>query len=123
MRIMGFSQKWPKLKQSEFTTFRFSRRDKRDWEVGEVVQVYFKNRTPQREKLGEAEIVKKELRKIATAYEQYRPTEEEAIADGFANLFEMNTWFRKTYGKRIFEEGINKLTLRWISRVKGDQLG
>ena len=113
MRIISFSKEWDKLNQPEFTTFRFQRKDK-DWYVGEIVQVYFKNRSPQREKLGEAKIISKEMRKIATAYEQYRPTEEEAKADGFDNLFEMNIWFRKIFRDRIFEEPINKLTLRWI---------
>lgn len=114
MRIISFSKKWEKLSQSEFTTFRFTRKDT-DWHIGEVVQVYYKNRTPQREKLFEAEIINKEMRKIATAFEQYRPTEEEAKADGFPNLFEMNTYFRKTYGEaRLFEEPINKLTLKRV---------
>lgn len=113
MRIISFTKKWDKLQKPEFTTFRFARKD-RDWEIGERVQVYFKNRTPQREKLGEAIITNKELRKIATAYEQYRPTEEEAVADGFSSVFEMNTFFRDTHGHRIFEEPINKLTLRYL---------
>jgi len=30
MRILGFSKKWDKLKDPEFTTFRFERKDK-DW--------------------------------------------------------------------------------------------
>jgi len=112
---MSFTKKWDKLNnQPEFTTFRFQRKDK-DWGIGEVVQVYYKSRSPQREKLFEAEIIDKALRKIATAHEQYRPTEEEAIADGFNNLIEMNTYFGVTYGSRIFEEPINKLTLRRVS--------
>ena len=110
MRILSFSKRWQKLSNPVFTTFRFPRRDE-DWQVGEMVQVYYKNRTPQRERLGEAKIINKELRKIATV------TEQEAIADGFANLFEMNTWFRKT--QRIFEEPINKLTLRWVEQSGG----
>ena len=114
MRIIGFSKKWDKLQQPEFTTFRFFRKDK-DWYIGELVQVYYKSRSPKREKLGEAEIISKEMRKIATAFEQYRPTEAEAQADGFDNLFQMNAYFRDTYGSRIFEEPINKLTLRSIA--------
>lgn len=112
MRIISFSEHWPKLKQPEFTTFRFPRKD-RDWYIGEVVQVYFKNRTPQREKLGIAEIINKETCKIGSAYEHFRPTEAEAIVDGFASLIEMNKWFTKVHGDRIFMQPINKLTLRW----------
>ncbi len=101
MRIISFSKRWDKLQQPEFTTFRFPRKD-RDWEEGEVI--------------------KKELRKIATAYEEYRPTETEAKADGFENLFEMNTYFRKSYGEeRIFREPINKLTLRWVVPPLGQE--
>jgi len=115
MRIISFTKKWQKLSNPEFTTFRFPRRD-RDWYIGEVVQLYLRNRTPQREKLGEAEIINKEVRKIATAYEPYRPTEAEAIADGFGSSVEMNVWFRKTYGSRIFEAPVYKLTLRWLNK-------
>lgn len=113
MRIISFSKKWEKLQQKEFTTFRFPRKD-RDWEVGEKVQVFYRNRTPLREKLGMAEITNKEIRKLGTTFEEYRPTESEAIADGFDSLREMNGYFRDTYGRRIFQEPINKLTLRWV---------
>lgn len=120
MRILSFSRKWAKLHlelpiehRPYFTTFRYPRRDK-DWSRHEIVQVYYKTRTPEREKLGVAEITNKELRKIATAYKVYESTEAEAQADGFVNLREMNEWFRKTHGKRIFEEPVNKLTLRWL---------
>jgi hypothetical protein len=113
LRIISFCKRWTKLEQSEFTTFRFPRKD-RDWEVGERVQVYLKNRSPQRENLGEAKIIKKEMRVIATIHTEYLPTEEEAIADGFNSLIEMNEFFRDTYGSRIFGEPINKLTLRWV---------
>lgn len=112
MRIISFSERWHKLNNKEFTTFRFPRKDK-DWVVGEQVQVFFKSRSPHREKLGIAKIIGKEMRKIATAHEKYRPTEAEAQADGFDNLFQMNAYFRDTYGSRIFEEPVNKLTLIW----------
>ena len=117
MRILGFSKKWDKLKQDTFTTFRFPRRD-RDWEIGEQVRIVYKPRSKDREILGVAKIINKELRKIATAYEQYKPTEIEAQADGFDNLFQMNAWFRDTYGSRIFEEPMNKLTLMSLNTDK-----
>ncbi len=56
MRIISFTEMWLKLKSPVFTTFRFPRKDK-DWQVGEIVQVYFKNRSPDRKKLGEVEII------------------------------------------------------------------
>ena len=115
MRILGFSQKWPKLEQEEFTTFRFPRRD-RDWQVGEQVQIVIHPRKKGGgEHLGIAKIIKKELRKIATAHSEYRPTEQEAVEDGFENLKTMNEWFRDTHGSRIFQEPVNKLTLKWLA--------
>ena len=117
MRILGFSKKWDKLKQNTFTTFRYPRGDK-DWAIGEQVQIVFKPRSKDREVLGQAEIINKEIRKIGTAFEQYLPTEEEARADGFSSIIEMNKYFSDTYGRRIFQEPIHKLTLRKSSVIK-----
>lgn len=62
MRILGFSKKWPKLKEPEFTTFRFERKDKPHY-VGEQLQIVIQpRRKGGGEKLGIAEIVKKEPR-------------------------------------------------------------
>ena len=107
MRILSFSKKWDKLQQPEFTTFRFPRKDK-DWFVSEVVQVYFKNRSPNRKKLGEAEIIHKELKKYGA------DTEAEAQADGFISLRDMERWMIKAHGEARTYEPMNKLTLRWI---------
>lgn len=105
MRIIGFSKKWDKLKQPEFTTFRFPRKD-RDWYVGETVQVYFHPRSKDREFLGIAEIIDKVAR--------LEVSEKEAIADGFQSVADMGSWLIKTYGctDRV-KNGMNKLTLRW----------
>jgi len=112
MRIISFSKKWDKLSQPKFTTFRFPRKDK-DWYVGEVVQVFFKSRSPQREKLGEAEIIAKELK--LTSDSATDVTDAEAKADGFNNVRDMETWMRKTYGEVKAWTRMNKLTLRWLS--------
>ena len=112
MRILGFSKEWDKLKQDEFTTFRFSRRD-RDWEVGEVVQVVYKPRSKEREVLGVVEIVSKEARCFAVGT-RHCTTREEAIEDGFSGFQEMRKWLLQTHGKRVDEEWMNKLTLRWV---------
>ena len=109
MRILGFSKKWEKLSQPEFTTFRFPRRD-RDWEIGEVVQVYYKNRTPQREKLGEAEIIQKKLKLTGDATSDI--TDSEAQADGFSDVRDMENWIMKAHGIRAIFRPINKLTLK-----------
>ena len=112
MRIISFSKMWDKLKQPEFTTFRYPRGDK-DWFVGEEVQVFYKNRSPNREKLGEAVIVSK-ISKITGRLET-DVTDADAIADGFTDVRDMEQWLIKTYGiRKVVSEPINKLTLRWI---------
>jgi hypothetical protein len=122
MRILGFTKKWDKLRQDEFTTFRFPRLD-RDWYVGEVVQVVYKPRSKAREVLGVARIISKEPRDI-TGWQQWSlPTmhpsvgQEEALADGFSSRDDMFEWLRKAHrGRGIHSNQINKLTLRWLEK-------
>lgn len=114
IRILGFSNKWPKLKQPKFTTFRFPRRDK-DWEVGELVQIVFKPRSNAREVLGAAKIIEKEIRWIFTAKKprgQKVVTPQEAHKDGFKSYAEMAMWLSDAHGhQRLVDEPMNKLTL------------
>ena len=121
MRIISFTVIWDKLHQPEFTTFRYPRGDK-DWYVGEVVQVYYKNRSPQRIKLGVAEIINKERRELDTFFTDGKlvpptgtplTTEGEAIADGFRSREDMATFMEKQYGLDYISV-FNKLTLKWI---------
>jgi len=114
MRILPVIQKWPKLKKPQWTTFRLSRRDK-DWQVGEVVQVVYRQRTPQREVLGVAEIVAKAPRGFRlTSGANSLIAEREAREDGFNNTEEMEHWMLKAHGSRVRTEPLNKLTLRWV---------
>ena len=118
MRILGVSQKWPKLRRGKFTTFRFKRRDK-VWEVDEEVKVVYKPRSKERELLGIAIITAKERRQFG--YIQGEPynleiTNIEARQDGFQNYEVMQFWFFNQYGDRIFNEPINKLTLKWMCK-------
>lgn len=116
MRIISFSKMWAKLSQSEFTTFRFPRKDAyrgREWHEGEEVQVYFKSRSPTRQKLGDALIVRVEKRLIGDCDSDV--TEAEAIADGFDSIQDMENWMIKTHGaERVLSESMNKITLRYI---------
>ena len=117
MRIMGFSRKWQKLSNPEFTTFRFKRRDKQDWQVGECVQIVYKPRSKEREKLGVAEIVKKEPRDMVLGRPHKYPiaTLDDVIADGFNHYWEMWDWLVETYPRqRIYNEPMNLLALRWV---------
>lgn len=113
MRIISFAEKWPKLKQPEFTTFRFPRKDAnkgRDWQVNEQVQVFYHSRSPQREYLGIA------LIKSVKPMMLFQITEEEAIADGFpGGLHEMIAWLFGAHRTITGTSFINKLTLRWLS--------
>lgn len=115
MRIMGFSQMWPKLQQDKFTTFRFSRRDK-DWAIEEVVKVVYK---PRRKGgggfLGIAEIVRSVPRDVYGKLSAWSTiSEKEAVVDGFKSRAHMELWLIDTYGvERIANEPMNKLTLKW----------
>lgn len=115
MRIIGFSQNWPKLSKDEFTTFRFARRDK-DWFVGERVQVFYKPRSKDRNFIGIAEIVNKEVRifNFGSGSKPYIRADKEAIEDGFISIGDMLLWLTGVYGYRWRAESMNRLTLRWI---------
>lgn len=128
MRILGFSERWVKLKQGEFTTFRFTRKDK-DWRIGEQVKVVYKPRKKGGgEFLGIAEIISKEAKspvKLAPMDGIPIITDDEAYADGFESktnrygiyvspYFVMWEWLWGVYGvQRLISEPLNKLTLRW----------
>lgn len=131
MRIISFCKYWDKLQNKEFTTFRFPRKDK-DWYVGEIVQVYYKNRSKQRQALGTAEILSKEFRAMArygdkTGYPCI--TNDEAIADGFPDAIDAYGNHKSGYFfmweflwdnyrfKRLSNEPMNKLTLVWIDKL------
>ncbi len=113
MRIISFSKKWNKLQQPIFTTFRYPRLDK-DWQVGERVQVFFKNRSPRREKLGEAIITAKVYRELSSYFADDAPlvTSKEAKEDGFIDRYDMSCFMEKQYGLDYISL-FNKLTLEW----------
>ena len=113
MRILGFSKKWDKLYQKEFTTFRCLRRDK-DWEVGEQVQIVYKPRSKDKELMGIAEIIDRCEKHIATYGFRMGVTNEEAQADGFENRDDMLRWMVKTYGG--LPSLMNKLLLAWVDK-------
>lgn len=133
MRILGFSQKWPKLQQDIFTTFRFPRKDK-DWQVEEVMQVVYKPRSKDREYLGTARITRKEPKDLSKHWSYFASASNpntpemidpvEAETDGFTgqhgggNIKAMIDFFFETYGFRCYKEKMNKLTLYWIERAK-----
>jgi len=116
MRILSFTKMWDKLERSVFTTFRFKRKD-RDWQIGEVVRVVYKQRSPERRELGIAEIIDKEPKRIPEDV-----TDIEAKEDGFQSINDMAIWMRKRYGSRIEKEQMNRLTLKWVAFIKTEDL-
>ena len=133
MRIMSFGDKINDKKpvpimmpdigtvENLFTTWRMPRRD-RDWRVGEVVQVVYKTRSPQRRVLGTAVILAKTPRLLDSrgwggSVKGYVGIKHgEAWIDGFANAHEMAKWLQDTHGPRYWDEPINILLLGWIER-------
>ena len=126
MRILGFSRKWDKLEDTEFTTFRFPRRD-RDWQVGEDVQIVYKPRSNNRDILGQAEIIAKEPRAMARHGSLIKGitivTNAEAERDGFCSIAGRQAYFIMWEflfdyygGEKLLNEPMNKLTLRWLSK-------
>ena len=113
MRIMGFSIDWPKLKQRQFTTFRFQRKDK-DWQVGELVQVKVKPRSKGGgEHKGVAVIVGKASKDII--HDKKCITPVEAVEDGFpGGIPEMWRWLLKAHTPEQLVRPLNKLTLEWV---------
>jgi hypothetical protein len=129
MRILSFSEKWPKLHlelpiehRPDFTTFRYWY-----WQEGWPVQIYYKARSREhREKLGEATIYKAEPRELdkwiaEKGWNDYpRTTNAEARMDGFADLDNMVNFMQKQYGLD-WHPVMNKLTLKWgCSKVIGE---
>ena len=111
MRILGFSKKWDKLNQKEFTTFRVPRKDTdkgRDWHNNEILKIVFQPRH-QNEYLGIAQIICKKERWISDI------RNDEAIADGFpGGKDEMWGWLLSAHKGIEARTPINKLTLRWL---------
>lgn len=117
MRILGVTEKWDKLKQPQWTTFRFTRKD-RDWQVGETVQVIYKPRKKGGgERLGIAKIIGKEPRWVKPEKEKDIPSvsEEESKTSGFHDKEQMIIWMAGKYGiDKIALHPMNKLTLHWL---------
>ena len=120
MRVLGFSRKSDKLNNDTFTTFRYGRGDKRDWQIGELVQIVITPRSKERIKLGIAKITSKEVVELNAYFAEVGRlvTDTEAIADGFSSRKDMIQWMQKTYGLDYVSR-MNKLTLKYTSKKEG----
>lgn len=123
LRVLGVSRKWPKLYHHRWTSFRFHRADF-DYYTGEVVQVVLRPRSSDRQIIGIARIIRKEVRIVeGDPLVSWLPvlTHKEAQKDGFPDKWEMILFLQNYYGEqRIRTEPMNKLTLEWP--VLGRQL-
>ena len=135
MRELGFSKKWSKLKETFFTTYRFTRKD-RDWGVEEVVKCVYKPRSKKREVLGIARIIRKQPKNLNKFWQYYSSpnypntpdmiTPSEAEEDGFTGMHgggdtrKMRQFFIDTYGYSKCASTMNKLTLYWIEETRGE---
>ncbi len=108
MRVLGFSQQWPKLSNLVFTTFRFPRKDT-DWH-SERVQVVYRPRSKNRKFLFLADIINVEARSFDPTFAP-RITDAEAIADGFSGILSMHAWLTNSHGDFDSSKVFNKLTL------------
>lgn len=112
MRIISFTEMWPKLQASQFTTWRFPRRD-RDYITGEQLQAWYRQRSPKRQFLFNVEVVSKWSKWLIDANGLHiRP--DEALVDGFDSPEQMFEFLKKAHGKRVYNEPINVLLLRKI---------
>ena len=105
------------MSNPEFSTFRYPRGDK-DWYVGEQVQVFFNSRSPQREKLGIAQLIMIEDRELDPWSSKQSVialiTDKEAFEDGFpGGRMEMIEYMEKTYGCDYISR-FHKIILRWL---------
>ncbi len=111
MRILSFQQNWinhvtgkPKLLEPEFTTYRFTRKD-RPWTAGEFVRIVYRTRSKDRVELGHAVI-----RAVQT---NPNISEFDAQQDGFECREDMMNFLSDD--SRVPD----KLILTWVERYTG----
>jgi len=94
MRTLSFSTAKDKILVSKFCTIRPKR--KSPYKVGELVKLYWKQRTKNNEVLGYARI--KETPPLRFCDLSFTQLSERAQEDGFATIREMLEYFEKRYG-------------------------
>lgn len=134
MRILGFCKDWDKLKQPEFTTFRFEHRGK-PHVIGEQFQIKIKPRSKGGGIFkGIAKLRMKEPRAMAKYGDLtgcQLVTNDEALVDGFEDKWDKHAFKRAYFGmweflwdcygwERLHKEPMNKMTLRWVKKCQGE---
>ena len=110
MPLLGFTKLKAKLLDGTKTqTIRKPR--KHPLNVGDKLFIYWKLRTKECEKLGEAIITKIERKHLSEV------TEEEAIKDGFGSFKELYDAFVKMYGFWNIREPFDVITFEWTMKL------
>ena len=110
MPLLGFTKLKDKLLDGSKTqTIRRPR--KHPFKVGNKLFIYWKLRTKDCEKLGEA-VVTSVVRKVF-----WKLTEEDAIKDGFANRKEMRELLWKMHPKMVLGTEFDVISFRWTLKL------
>jgi hypothetical protein len=126
MRIIGFEKDdWQsyyrnggscdKMSRPEFTTFRWPRRDNKDYQMGELLQVVIKPRSEARKPLGIVAVVGRE--ELDPYWKEGGITDEMARQDGFFYATELVTYLYKKRDYRNYPPKVYRYTLIWIYRL------
>jgi hypothetical protein len=109
-----------KMSRDEFTTFRWPRRDSKNYRVGELLQVVIKPRSNQRRPMGVVVVVKQEeLRSFWSGGNCI--TDEMARQDGFRYATELVCYLNKERPSPSQRPAIvYRYTLKWIYRLSSD---
>ena len=120
-RILSFSEYWinynvnkRKVDLDFFTTFRFPRADAakgRDWHVAELIQVFYKSRSPNRAFICNGRIINVTPVWFRSPEDMMEKT---AKADGFQTPQIMFDTFKKMHGDRMQKEMINLIFIQQL---------
>ena len=109
MPLLGFTKLKQKLLDGSKTqTIRKPR--KHPIRVGDKLYIYWKLRTKECEKLGEAIVTKTVRKKLEDI------TNEDAIKDGFADLFDFLYVFTEMHTDAYMDDEFDIITFEWIKR-------
>jgi hypothetical protein len=112
--LLSFSVKYDKLNDGTKTqTIRFPRK-KGEIKVGDKLYIWWKSRTPEREKLGEG-ICTKIVSKSACDL-----TEEDAVKDGFYDLDGLRWALLDLHPKISMGTMVNVITWQWTYKENHD---
>lgn len=109
MPALSFSTFYDKLISGEKQqTIRRPR--KRPLKVGDKLYIYWKQRTPNREFLGIAEVTN--IRRVLLG----EVTEREAVLDGFSSVKDLIQGFQSVYGESVEIMAFDIINFKWLEQ-------